>query len=368
MKILFRNREVSVPSATMPLLNSKFTPFFIFIAGFLWDVFTLNRIDNPIDNLILGSYLLMAGVCLIIAQGVANGRIVHRWAHRWPRIWNYAVQFFLGGLFSCYVVYYFQSTTISSTLFFIILMIFLLIANEFLPRRMGNIYFQIGLLTIAAFSYFIYLIPVLLKVMGTWVFLLSGLVSLLFISGVVVMLIRMTNNEVEYNTLRLWLSSGSVYVLILVLYFFNLIPPIPLAAKHVGAYVGYERTETGYRLQEAEMGFMNTIRFWEEKVPYSNTTPLYFFASIFAPNDMPFTIVHHWQQLDTVTDTWKTVDRIKYTATGGRDGGYRGASMKSAISPGLWRVDIEDERGFVVARTRIRVEETEALSLKWIEQ
>src|SRR5690606_32335077 len=137
--------------------------------------------------------------CLVIAQGVTNGRIVHPWAHRWPRIWNYAVQFFLGGLFSCYVVYYFQSTTISSTLFFIILMIFLLIANEFLPRRMGNIYFQIGLLTIAAFSYFIYLIPVLLKVMGTWVFLLSGFVSLIFISIIVVMLVRMTNNEVEYN-------------------------------------------------------------------------------------------------------------------------------------------------------------------------
>src|SRR5690606_18544306 len=174
----------------MNLLNSKFTPVIIFVAGFLWDVFTLNRIDNPVDNLILGSYLLMAGFSLVVSHGLSTGRIQHAWLQRYPKIWNYAVQFFLGGLFSSYVVYYFRSTTISSTLFFIILMIVLLLANEFLPRRLGNVYLQTALFTIAAFTYFIYLIPVLFKQMGTLIFLLSGVVSLMLVMAVIAMLVK----------------------------------------------------------------------------------------------------------------------------------------------------------------------------------
>ena len=351
----------------MDIKNSKFTPVLIFIAGFLWDVFTLNRIDNPIDNLILGSYLLLAGVCLVVSHGLATLKIQHIWMHKFPRIWNYGVQFFLGGLFSSYVVYYFQSTTISSTLFFIILMVVLLIANEFLPRRLGNVYFQTALYTIAAFSYFIYLIPVLIKKMGTLIFLTSGVASLVLVMIVITMLVKMTNAEVEFSRKKLWFASGSVYTGIIVLYFMNLIPPIPLAAKHIGAYVGYERTSTGYNMQDAYMGFMNQVRFWEELVPHTSGQPIYVFASVFAPTGMEFRIVHHWQRYNDRTEKWESVDRINYRAIGGRDGGYRGVSRKSSLSPGLWRVDIEDDRGFVVARMRMRLTADPPQSLEWIE-
>jgi hypothetical protein len=350
----------------MNIQNSKFTPVVIFIAGFLWDVFTLNRIDNPIDNLILGSYLLMAGLSLVVSHGLSTRKIQHALLKKYPLLWNYAVQFFLGGLFSSYVVYYFRSTTISSTLFFIILMIILLLANEFLPRRLGNVYLQTALFTIAAFSYFIYLIPVLIKKMGVLVFLSSGLASLLLVTMLIAMLVKITNAEIEFNRRKLWLASGSVYVGILTLYFLNLIPPIPLAAKQLDAYVGYERTAEGYNLQEADMGLWSNVRFWEELVPLTEGQPVYVFASVFAPTGMEFGIVHHWQRYDEGNGKWESVDRINYKAVGGRDGGYRGVSQKSTLSPGLWRVDIEDERGFVVARMRMRFTSETPNSLEWV--
>lgn len=352
----------------MNLLNSKFTPVIIFVVGFLWDVFTLNRIDNPVDNLILGSYLLMAGFSLVVSHGLGTGKIQHAWLHKYPKIWNYAVQFFLGGLFSSYVVYYFRSTTISSTLFFIILMIVLLLANEFLPRRLGNVYLQTALFTIAAFSYFIYLIPVLFKQMGTLIFMLSGVVSLILVMAVIAMLVKITHSEFEFSRRRLWIASGSVYAGILILYFLNLIPPIPLAAKHLGVYVGYERTTDGYRLQEADMGFMNRVKFWEELVPMESGRPVFVFASVFAPTGMEFNIVHHWQWYNEQSEQWESVDRINYRAVGGRDGGYRGASRKASLTPGLWRVDIEDDRGFVVARMRMRLTADSPNGLQWIDQ
>jgi hypothetical protein len=351
----------------MNLRNSKFTPVLIFVAGFLWDVFTLNRIDNPVDNLILGSYLLMAGMSLVVSHGLATRKIQRPWLQKYPWIWNYAIQFFLGGLFSSYVVYYFRSTTISSTLFFIMLMIVLLLANEFLPRRLGNVYLQTALFTIASFSYFIYLIPVLIKEMGTVIFIASGLVSLLLVTLVIALLVKITHEEAEFSRRKLWLASGSVYLGIMVLYFMNLIPPIPLAAKDLGAFVGYERTATGYQMQYAEMGIMNNIRFWEELVPHTKGQPVYVFASIFAPTGMEFRIVHHWQRYDERSEKWDSVDRINYRAVGGRDGGYRGVSRKSSLSDGLWRVDIEDDRGFVIARVRLRLTSEPAEALVWKE-
>jgi hypothetical protein len=307
----------------MNFLQSKYGAITIFLAGFLWDVFTLNRIDNPIDNLILGSYLLMAALSLIMSQGLSTGKITSAIIQRYPSIWRYALQFFLGGLFSSYVVYYFQSTTISSTLFFIALMIILLLANEFLPRRLGNIYLQTGLFTIASFSYFIYLIPVLIKHMGTLIFILSGLVSFVLVYGVVRILVALSHNEQEYTRKRLWFSVGTVYVVIGSLYVFNLIPPIPLAAKHIGVYTQYERNAEVFRLQKADMGWLNSLRFWEERVPLTKGEPIHVFASVFAPTGMKFEIIHHWQKFNDRTDAWDSVDKIHYQAMGGRDGGYR---------------------------------------------
>ena len=41
---------------------------------------------------------------------------------------------------------------------------------------------------------------------------------------------------------------------------------------------------------------------------------------------------------------------------GGRDGGYHTYSIKGNIIPGLWRVDIETERGQIIGREEFKIE------------
>jgi hypothetical protein len=352
-------------SLFLTLVQSKFNAYLIFAAGFLWDVFTLNRIDNPIDNAILGGYVLMACLSFILSYGVQSGYFTHGFFTRRPQIWELSFQFFLGGLFSAYVVYYFQSATISSTFFFLILMAGLLLANEFLPRRMSNLYFETAMITIAILTYFIYLVPVLTKMMGIWVFLLSTFISLGIVFIVMSVIGAMSLNHEQHQTAKLWYTSAGVYVVILLFYFMNIIPPVPLAAKHVGAYIDYEKVEGGYRLLKADTGWWSRLRFWEEEVPYKPGQPVYFFASVFAPTGMSFKIVHHWQRYDETKQEWISVEKIDYRATGGRDGGYRGYSQKAALQYGLWRVDIENERGYVVARMRMRLVPDQYYRSKW---
>jgi hypothetical protein len=40
---------------------------------------------------------------------------------------------------------------------------------------------------------------------------------------------------------------------------------------------------------------------------------------------------------------------------GGREGGYRGFSMKRAVVPGLWRVEVETQEGRIIGRIDFRV-------------
>ena len=44
----------------------KFYPAIAFFAGFLWDSFTLTRIDRVIDNVVIFLYIILLGVLIAV--------------------------------------------------------------------------------------------------------------------------------------------------------------------------------------------------------------------------------------------------------------------------------------------------------------
>jgi hypothetical protein len=48
--------------------------------------------------------------------------------------------------------------------------------------------------------------------------------------------------------------------------------------------------------------------------------------------------------------------------SGGREGGYRGSTVKQRVAPGDWRVDLETAHGQIIGRVSFRVEEAGAES------
>ena len=53
------------------------------------------------------------------------------------------------------------------------------------------------------------------------------------------------------------------------------------------------------------------------------------------------------------TETRREVRAI----AGGREGGYRGYTIKQRVMPGDWRVDVETPEGRIIGRVSFRVEE-----------
>ncbi len=140
-------------------------------------------------------------------------------------------------------------------------------------------------------------------------------------------------------------SIGGILLIINVLYFTHLIPPIPLSLRAAGIYHSVVRTQEGaYRASGEKMSIFERLTH-SYPVVHINGEPLYFFSAIFAPTTFSTSIVHVWQYYEEDTKTWTTKYHFTFPITGGRDEGYRGYSIKNNIIPGHWRVRVETTRG-----------------------
>jgi len=66
--------------------------------------------------------------------------------------------------------------------------------------------------------------------------------------------------------------------------------------------------------------------------------------------------VHEWQHYNEATKNWNTVYQIKLSIIGGRDGGFRTYSIKTANMPGLWRVEVKTLQGQHIGRIKFEVQ------------
>src|SRR4051812_41918523 len=97
----------------------RFAPAGFFLAGFLFDVFSLGRVDDWLTLLQQAIYLLLCGT-LVGVETLEQFRTVTppRWL---TRVWHYrleATHFLLGSLLSSYTLFYFKSASLVSSIFF----------------------------------------------------------------------------------------------------------------------------------------------------------------------------------------------------------------------------------------------------------
>lgn len=335
------------------------SPAIFFGGGILWDVLTLRQIDHMVDNLILLAYLLMLGGSIVLAAL----RLVDTLPAR-PLLQTIApfstasVQFFMGGLFSAYVVYFTRSASLTASAVFLVVLIVLLVANEFLWKRSLNLYMVLGLYFVAVFCFLTFTLPILAGTMSYALFVAGGLISLGLVGGLALALERWNVFDSLRDVARIGVLLSVLFVGMNVAYLQNWIPPVPLSLNAGDVYHQIERTEAGYELTYEAPPW---TRFWRQSsrpFTYAEDDRVYCFTAIFAPTALETDVVHHWQRRHTTPDgttTWHTTDRLPYTIRGGRLEGFRGYTFKSNVQPGAWRVDVETANGRTLGRVRFDV-------------
>jgi len=322
--------------------------------GFIIDNLTLTRIDLLLSNLILFSYLFTASISIIFINAYKNESLKGWVADKIAFVAPLLLQFAFGGLFSGFIIFYSRSGTLSTSWLFIVILAVLLIGNEFFKKQYIRLVFQVNILFIALFLFLIFYVPVIVGKMGAWIFLLSGVLSFLGIWLFVQLLKNITPFFVKRSNSFIRIGIISTFIFINILYFTNIIPPIPLSLKDAGIYHKVERIDGNYFAEEEK-------KTWYEIFIKRNTIniaigkPIYFYSAVFAPIKLDTKIFHRWEYFDTKKNIWIETDRISFNIFGGRDGGYRGYSIKNNIREGLWRVDVMTNRGQILGRTEFRV-------------
>ncbi len=328
-----------------------------FIAGFVTDLILLNRIDDVIDNVILAAYALLATFSILVFYagtaerfGMTVSRLVVKNA---PILMQYA----FGGLLSGMLIFYGRSGDWVASAPFMLLILGVIVGNELFEKRSELLVWQLTVYFIGIFSYALLIVPVILGKTGDGIFILSGLLALMVFAFVVQILYRIIPNFLSKSIRKLIFIIGTLYIGMSSLYFFNLIPPIPLSLTELDIVESVYRDNDGnYRITDEAQAWYRILPFVDDVMNPDGST-IGCFARVYAPTRLETKIFHRWEYYDADIG-WREVFRFGYPITGENSGGYRGYTILDSFSDGLWRCGVENERGQVLGRTVVRIDST----------
>ena len=327
------------------------------VAGFLADNFILlKRVDLLRTNLLLFAYLVIAALGVALINVIEIGRIKHRWVLKIAPLIPIGVQFAFGGLFSGYLSLYSRSASFPASWIFVLVIAVLLLGNERFTRFYARFSFQVELYFTVLFSFLIFFLPVVFHQIGPYMFLLSGAASLAILALLLYLFSLIAPGLIRAQKTHIARTVAVIFIVFNALYFLGAIPPLPLALKDAGVYHSILHEPDGsYKLTG------EPLPWYEVYLPYNTVfdavpgESAYVYSAIFAPSGLSTTILHQWQRYDTASKSWVTTDTLRFAIQGGRDGGYRGYSIKTNITPGKWRVNVITQYGQLIGRISFTV-------------
>lgn len=324
------------------LLARRFQNELFFVLGFVFDLFTLGRIDDGLNLISQFIYLFLSSFIVIYLGTQLQIRIVEKVG---PYL-NEALHFFLGSLLSAYSIFYFKSSSLSNSLIFMLVIVAFLFLNETKMAKERGPLFKSFLLALCTLSFLNYLFPVIIGSTGFFIFLLSSLICLGIGFGLSTLVKKYSDeSNLSKNFFKSW---ASLIVIFNIFYLLKIIPPVPLAIKEIGIFYNVDKDEKSYILKERD-GLFNFLTFGETTFTYIENDKIYVFLRIFAPSGFQETVYTKWQT--QVNGDWTTSDKIPLTVKGGRDEGFRGYAYKSNYTEGQWRILIETSDGLEIGRT-----------------
>ena len=323
-----------------------------FIAGFIFDMLTVGRIDSWATIGQQAVYLAVITTALLqmLVEHGAPPReppafVLKRWYYEYR---NALVHFLMGALLNLYAIFYFKSSSLLVSFGFLGFLVILLLANEFRRVQSLGLSFKFALLALCFLSFSAYLVPVLVGSISLPLFLASMLIGCVPLAAGAWRVGRVVPAKAALVRRQILVPLGCVLIGFLGFYFFRLIPPVPLSIPFIGVYHQVERAGDSYRLTHERPVW----RFWHNGDQNFYAQPgdkVYVFFRIFSPARFSDQVQMRWQWKDPARG-WVTHDTIPIRIVGGREQGFRGYGVKSNYQPGDWKVQVETLDGREIGR------------------
>lgn len=316
------------------------------VFGVLVDFVTFRSINIETAFLILEAHVLVAAASIVALN-------VQRPMRYLPLVAPLTLQFSFGALLSASLIFYWFSGTISVSWPLIAIIAILMTSNEVLRHYYLRPTIQISVYYFILFSLLILLFPFVFNSIDVALFVYAGLGSLILIALFVAILARFFDHIRPLRP-RMAASIFSIFALMNIFYFFDMIPPIPLSLREAGVYHAINVADGAYTLLAEKETLIDKF-LPGQTIHLQKGKRVYVYSAIFAPAKLQTTIFHRWKYFDEEKNTWIDKDRLSFSITGGRDDGYRGYSLKTVLASGKWRVNVETKRGQVLGHIGFEV-------------
>lgn len=344
------------------------------VGGFAVDNFTFGRIDRPAANLIFSGYLLLAAASIALLHALQS-RMDRKSLQRQDQSSEVATenlsgppvsgrlhtllpaasQFALGGLWSGFLVFYSRSAVLSASWPFLLVLTAVFVGNEIFRRYRSRLVFSALLLFFALYSYAIFVVPVLAGKIGSVIFLASGALATVIFLVFLRLLDRIGHPRYVQSRLLLYAGTVTILVAMNLFYFTDVLPPLPLALANAGVFHSVKREGTAYSVITEPQPLTVRLNLARPTVHVAPGQSLAVYSAVFAPIKLTTRVSHCWRWFDPKRQRWTLQSTISFPIFGGRAGGYRGYTTKSAPRPGSWRVDIDTEDGRLIGRVAFEV-------------
>ncbi|HUQ30113.1 MAG TPA: DUF2914 domain-containing protein [Candidatus Paceibacterota bacterium] len=329
------------------------------VAGFIVDNIVFERVDLPTTQLVFLGYATTCFFSISILHFIESRAQEGQSRSRFRALLPIATQFALGGFWSGFLIFYGRSAVVAASWPFLLLLVLVFLGNELFHKYHDRLVLSSVLFFFALYSYAIFTLPVYTHTLGMWTFLASGALAVV-VFGFFTRFLRFIGRErFLMDVWRIRFGAFVVLVLINVFYFTHILPPLPLALQSGGIYHSVLRTGSTYAASEEKQSWQ--VSFGKPASIHSVAgESLYAYSAVFAPTKLSTTIVHRWQRYNPTQKSWVTQSTVSFPINGGRDGGYRGYSIKTNPAPGEWRVEVETGDGHLIGRIRFNLEQITA--------
>lgn len=336
------------------------------IYGFIFTWLTLTRVDMFLENFWIVMHLLIAAFGILAVTLVENRveqkKIKEEDKEKFHFYLTLIIQFAFGGLFSTFFVFYIRSSSFAQSWLFLLLLLVLLVGNELWKKHYQRLAFQVSILFVSLYLFLVFLLPVLVHRLGADLFIYSGILSLIIVFLFTLLLRKFALEKFKnhHNTLKI--SIICIFIVMNILYFTNIIPPIPLALKTAGVYHSVTKTSDGdYEVKSEATSWVDYFKrypVFHRRVGES----VYVLSAVFSPVNFSTEVIHQWQYYDEVKKEWVDSSKITAKVNGGREEGYRMYSLKNAVFPGLWRVRVMIPSGKTLGTVNFKIEDATSTS------
>jgi len=328
----------------------------LFVCGFIFDMFLLPDITEPLARFIGILYLSLVALLIMFREWLISRNTATHFEQKIYAVSTFGIAYFSGSALSFVFIYALRSAALSVSWPLFLILLICIITNEYVATHNYRFTIDVGVLFIAVLFYTIFNIPLVLKTQNDMAFDISIGISVL-VSIVYIYFLQFMSETAKDETSRGYALAVGIPMFVGMLYFLNVIPAVPLSLHAGGTYHNIIRTEEGEYLarEEVDSRFMAKYR-----TPVYHLTPVdngvFFFSSIEAPAELTAPITHVWEYYDTTKKRWIPSTVISFTLAGGRDDGYRAYSHKENITEGLWRVTVKVDQSRIVGRVKFWIE------------